>query len=463
MTISDTLVPGNLMCEAEASRHVAALVEQNHQRNHARFRIEEAAPVERVGIVGAGFMGSVVAGSAVGYGIPVVITDLDPNALARVTQAIQMAMRDERVVPSDDIEQRVDELVSVTSSLAEVAACDLVVESIVENVTTKRTFYSGLERLCHDDTLIVSNTSTLPIGELAAHLGNPQRFCGLHYFPPIGERKILEIIPSAKTADMATSRLVQFSEQLGRIPMVVADGRGFLVNRILMAYMNAGIRLVMAGVDIHEIEAAALSFGMRMGPIRLYDEVGLDVALQCGWSLSADSATLVARTPIIARLMKLKHLGRKSGRGFFIHEVADSSEQIGEVTPQALQIIESQMESRVELSRAEVEAAILLPMVIEATKLLEIERAHSPGQVDLAVMCGFGFPASRGGPLWWADQVGAARIVETLQSQEHVGPHLRPTQLLLDTAKQRVRFYDRNNDDRGKLAAGSSAAVRNRV
>ncbi|MEO8498650.1 MAG: 3-hydroxyacyl-CoA dehydrogenase family protein, partial [Planctomycetota bacterium] len=236
-------------------------------------------------------------------------------------------------------------------------------------------------------------------------------------------------------------------------------GRGFVVNRILMAYMSAGIRLAMRGVDINAIESAALAFGMRMGPIRLYDEVGLDVALQCGWSLSADSDTLVARTPSVVRLIKAKHLGRKAGRGFFIHEAADGSEQVGDVNPKALQLIESEIESRVDLSPAEIQAAITLPMVIEATKLLEIERAHSPGQVDLAVMCGFGFAPSRGGPLYWADQVGAARIVAALKSLEHVGPHLCPTQLLLDTAKHGGRFYDRNNRG-GEPTADSSSDVR---
>lgn len=461
MTSSDRAVTGKPMSEPEASLHIAALVRENHRRNHALFQVDEASPVERLGIVGAGMMGSVVAASAIGYGIPVVITDLNSAALAGVKQEITKRMPTEFIDSIKDVDERVDRLVSLTPNLAEVAACDLVVESIVENVTTKRTFYSGLEKLCSDETLIVSNTSTLPIAELAAHLQQPQRFCGLHYFPPLGARKMVEIIPSATMTEVATARLIQLAERLGRIPIVVADGRGFVVNRVLMAYMNAGIRLLMQGVDIKAIDSAALAFGMRLGPIRIYDEVGLDVAMQCAWSFSADSDTLVARTPTIVRMMKAKQLGRKTGRGFFIHEVANSGEQIGDVNPRALQIIEPQIESRVDLSPAEIQAAIILPMVIEATKLLEIKRAQTAGQLDLAVMCGIGFAASRGGPLYWADQVGADCIVDTLQSLQHLGPHLGPTQMLLEAAKHQLRFYDRAGDDRGDLTADSSFAARN--
>ena len=461
MTSCDRQVPGQAMSESEASAHLAALVRENHRRIHARYRIGESPPIERLGIVGAGMMGSVVAASAIGYGIPVVITDLSPAALAAVRQEIPKWIAAECIDSLTDVDQRVARLVSVTPDLAEVAACDLVVESIVENVTTKRTFYSGLERLCPDETLIVSNTSTLPIAELAAHLRRPQRFAGLHYFPPLGAHKMFEIIPGAKTTAAATSRLIQFAERVGRIPIVVADGRGFVVNRILMAYMNAGIRLLMQGVDITAIDSAASAFGMQLGPIRLYDKVGMDVAVQCGVSFSADSDTLIARTPIVVRMMKAKQLGRKTGRGFYLYEPADGGGQAGDVNPRALQIIEPLVESRVDLSAAEIEAAIILPMVIEATKLLEIERARNAGQIDLAVMCGFGFAASRGGPLYWADRVGAGRVVETLQSLQHLGPHLCPTQTLLEAAKYSLRFYDRIGGDGGDIIAGAQAAARN--
>ncbi|MEO8496513.1 MAG: 3-hydroxyacyl-CoA dehydrogenase family protein, partial [Planctomycetota bacterium] len=241
MTSSDMLVLGEAMSEPEAAMHIAALVQENQLRNRALYHVGEVPPVERVGIVGAGVMGSIVAAAAIRYGVPVVITDQNPAALASLMQAIQMRMPAEGLDSLPVGDDRVAELLTITPSLADVAACDLIVESIVENVTTKRNFYASLELLCADDTLIVSNTSTLPIGELAAHLRQPERFCGLHYFPPIGEQKMFEIIPGAKTNEVTTARLIRFAERLGRIPVVVADGRGFVVNRILMAYMSAGI------------------------------------------------------------------------------------------------------------------------------------------------------------------------------------------------------------------------------
>lgn len=461
MTSSNTFGPGKTMCELTASTHLAALVEENSRRNDLRFAGTEARPIKRVGIVGAGVMGSVVAASAVVHGIPVVITDQNPAALESVSAAIEAAIRPELVAPQARSNEQVTDLVSLTADLSDVAACDLIVESIVENVTTKRTFYSGLEKLCPDDTLIVSNTSTLPIAELAAHLKYPQRFCGLHFFPPIGARKMLEVIPGATTNDLTTASIVRYCQQVARIPIVVADGRGFLVNRILMSYMNAGLRLALAGVGIHAIEAAAARFEMSMGPIRLYDEVGLDVAMQCGWSFSAESETLIVRTPTIVRLMKAKHLGRKAGRGFFVHQSQDTSERVGDVNPKALEVLESQIESRVELAPDDVLAAIILPMVIEATKLLETGRAESARQVDLAIMCGIGFPASRGGPLYWADQIGAQQIVATLERLKHLGPHLAVPPLLLDAAKSNRSFYEHDSNSQDARMPAKSEAVRN--
>ncbi len=452
---------GKTMCELDASKHVASLVGANRQRNVARFAFDDVRPISRIGIVGAGVMGSIVAASAVSHGIPVAITDLSEEALDRLPGAIEEAMRAESADSADAMPAKVADLVTRTTNLEDVSSCDLIVESIVENVTTKRNFYSVLEKICPDDKLIVSNTSTLPIAELAAHFRCPQRFCGLHYFPAIGQRKMLEVIPGAKTDSLTTASVVRYSEQVDRIPIVVADGRGFLVNRILMAYMNAGIRLALAGVDIEAIEAAAADFDMIMGPIRLYDEVGLDVALQCGWSFSADSETLIVRTPVIVRLMKLKHLGRKAGRGFFIHQSTNEDERVGGINPKAREILESQIESRSELTPRQTMSAITLPMIIEATKLLESGRAESAEQLDLAVMCGFGFPASRGGPLFWADQLGAARIVNELDSLRHIGPHLEPTALLIEHAQNNLSFYERESSQQDGSAQASSEAIRN--
>lgn len=460
MASFDTLIPSVIMTESEVSRHVAGLVEKNRQQNQALDNVSESAPVQRVGIVGAGVMGSIVAASALGYGFSVVITDDNPAALNGVKRAILDALKAERPGFNEKLDRCMDDHLRLTSHLKDVAACDLIVESIVENVTAKRTFYSVLEKLCPAETLIVSNTSTLPITDLAAHLRNPQSFGGLHYFPPTGEHKILEIIPGANTSAIAMARLVEFCQRLDRIPIVVVDGRGFLVNRILMAYMNSAISLVTAGVPIEKIESAALDFGMRMGPIRLYDEVGLDVALQCAWSLSADSETFITRTPTIVRMMKKKQLGCKTGRGFFVHQATADNERVGDINPLAQEIIDAQLESRADLSPSQIEAAIILPMVIEATRLLEIERAHSAWQIDLAVTCGIGFPQSRGGPLWWADQVGASRIVEALHSLDNLGPQLHPTQLLLDVAKDGEMFHARFDNEQPDSDIRASSATR---
>jgi 3-hydroxyacyl-CoA dehydrogenase len=269
---------------------------------------------------------------------------------------------------------------------------------------------------------------------------------------------MLEIIPGNRTDDRTTAALVGFSETLGRIPVLVADGRGFLVNCLLMAYMNAAMKLLLAGVDVREIERAALGFGMRVGPIHFYDLIGLDVALNSAFSLAAESDAMVSRSPVMLRLIKAKMLGRKTGAGFFLHDHAQKEDPVGRVNPRAAELIARAVDGPLSLSPEQLTHAILLPVVVEATRLMQLDRARSAGQIDLAVMFGFGFPTRRGGLLHWADQLGADRIVAALDSLPDLGPHLSPTPLLLQMARRGQRFCDfhAGTDRSSPVATGHS-------
>jgi 3-hydroxyacyl-CoA dehydrogenase/enoyl-CoA hydratase/3-hydroxybutyryl-CoA epimerase/enoyl-CoA isomerase len=365
-------------------------------------------------------------------------------------------MQDAAVNVGRDATDVVAGLARTTTDWADVARCDVVIESVIENPLVKRQIFATLEKIARPDTLIASNTSTLPIEQLSSEMQHPERFCGLHFFPPFGERPMLEIIPGSRTGDRTTAALVKFSAALERIPVVVADGRGFLVNCLLMAYMNAAMKLLLAGVDVREIERAALDFGMRVGPVHFYDLIGLDVALNSGFSLAAESDALVSRSPVLLRLVKAKMLGRKTGAGFFVHDQASDDDPVGQVNPRATELIAREVDGPLSLSSEQLTNAILLPVVVEATRLMQLSRARSAGQIDLAVMFGFGFPTQRGGLLHWADQVGAGPIVETLTSLPDLGPHLSPTPLLLEMARRGHRFYDfhAGADLSGPVAAG---------
>ncbi len=438
------------------NQHVRDLLDHNHQVNRRLCHDDRGRAVRSVGVVGAGFMGSAVAAAAIGRGLSVVITDKDEGILSRVPANIMAAMVQAGGAEAVPAAGSISGQARTTTDLADVAKCDLVVESVVENPLIKRQIFSTLEDKANPNTIIVSNTSTLPIEQLSAGLRHPARFCGLHFFPPLGERPMIEIIPGPHTDDRTTAALVTFSETLGRIPIVVADGRGFLVNCLLMTYMNAAMKLLMAGVDLQQIERAGLDFGMRVGPVGFYDLIGLDVALNSGFSLAAESDAMVTRSPVLVRLVKGKMLGRKSGAGFFLHDETAGDDPVRQVNPKAAELIASATDEQLSLSSEQLTNAIILPLVVEATRLLEIGRARDAGQIDLGVIFGFGFPTGQGGLMQWADQIGARRIVDSLESLAHLGPHLHPTRLLLEMARRGGRFYDRATEAIPAAAAATS-------
>lgn len=443
MTFPDMRAPHNRPLSAEIAGHVQELVERNRLHNQRNYPADgDSVEVGRVGVVGAGFMGSLVAAVAVEHGWPVVITDQNEQTLRESTSRIHNAMLETHGEGNERWENLITEQVRTTDDIADVAGCDLVVEAVIEDARIKKHVFADLETHGHRHTLILSNTSTLPIGELGSDLENPSRFCGLHFFPPLGEQPMLEIIPGNKTSKETTAKVIHFSEAINRIPVVVPDGRGFVVNRLIMAYMSAGMRMLAFGVDAERIDEAASDFGMRLGPIRLCDEIGLDIVLNSAWSLAAESDALIPRTPVLVRLVKSRQLGRKTGRGFYIHRPEEAEESPGDVNTEAARLITKNIEREEHLTDLELTCAIILPIVAEATRILTEQRARDTGQIDLASMFGLGFPVWRGGLLFWADTVGSRKIEAMLESLSHFGPHLRPTPALTKTADGDGRLCD---------------------
>jgi 3-hydroxyacyl-CoA dehydrogenase len=226
------------------------------------------------------------------------------------------------------------------------------------------------------------------------------------------------------------------------MPLVVTDGVGFMANRLVMSYMSAGLGLLQAGVDLLSIERAANEFGMSMGPFRLYDEIGVDVALHCGWCLALTSDELMARSPLHIAMVKAKYLGRKAGHGFFSYEPPQTAEHPASIYAGTQALIDRWAAAEPAVGEQSITDALLLPMVLEATRLLVEGRARTPGQIDLGAVFGFGFPRWRGGPLCWADTLGPTKLLELIKPLEHLGPGYRPTPMLLEMASRDQRFYE---------------------
>jgi 3-hydroxyacyl-CoA dehydrogenase/enoyl-CoA hydratase/3-hydroxybutyryl-CoA epimerase/3-hydroxyacyl-CoA dehydrogenase/enoyl-CoA hydratase/3-hydroxybutyryl-CoA epimerase/enoyl-CoA isomerase len=222
------------------------------------------------------------------------------------------------------------------------------------------------------------------------------------------------------------------------MPIVVGDGPGFLVNRLLSPYLNEALVLLCEGATIEQIDAAAVAFGMPLGPMALYDLIGIDTAFYGGRTMWEAFRDRIAVTPILPALIKTGRLGRKSGRGFYRYE---DPQQPGSTDPSVATLLEPYVRRREPPQPDALLARLILPVLLEATRVLGAGLVRDVGDVDLGMMFGLGFPEARGGLLYWADTLGAAAIVEILKTFEPLGTRYQPTPMLLDMACEQRTFY----------------------
>lgn len=424
--------------DPSAVQHIQRLLDAERQAALSQYGAAGLRTPQSVGIVGAGVMGSSIAAAVVRSGIPVVMADENAQALATVRQRISawLTPRGARTeVPSFDVER----LVRLGRDLDQVARCDFAVESVVEKIAVKQQLLTQLEPRLADGTIMASNTSTIPLARLSSPLRDPGRLCGCHFFLPIGQAPMLEIVRAAKTRPETVAAAVGFANAIGHLPLVVSDVPGFVINRLLVPYLSAAMELLAEGVTVEAVETVAESFGMIYGPLRLMDAIGLDTALQCGWAVSGDSSGLVVGSPLLVAMVKARQLGRKTGAGFFLYD-ADVPAPRG-VNPELYEALARWPQAPRPHTKDTILWRLLTPMLLEATRMIERGIVRDAGQIDLAVLLGFGFPASRGGLLYWADQLGAARIVEQLGTLDYLGRRAEPTPLLLAMVADNRRFF----------------------
>jgi len=325
---------------------------------------------------------------------------------------------------------------------------DVVIEAAVENLELKKKIFQRLDELVSDNTILATNTSALPLSELAASTRKPERVVGLHFFNPVHRMQLVEIVAGKQTSPAVLERALKFVQQLGKLPVVVKDSPGFLVNRILMPYLIEAGNLFESGAGITELDEAMLDFGMPMGPMRLLDEVGIDVALHVAGTLSVSFKDRMV-VPETLRAMAAKGLlGRKAGGGFYIHE--------GKKEPKPNLRLQPQHPRAARVTNLQ-ERMVLL-MVNEAARCLEEEIVSDPADIDFAMVMGTGFAPFRGGPLRYADSVGLAKLVQTMDRLAAAGEkQFEPCALLRSLAEAGQKFYAQTNGAYRALASASES------
>lgn len=399
------------------------------------------AKIQSAGVVGAGIMGSGIAASHIKRQIAVTISDLNSEALGRGVRATLEEVSFDRVTKVANSAKLLEfaPLLRSTNHLSELAACDLVIEAVVEKQAIKQQVFQQLEAVMRPDAILATNTSTIPITQLAQGLKNPERFCGIHFFNPVRRMMLVEVIRGPLTSDATIATAVNHVKKLGKYPVVVQDGPGFLVNRLLFPYMNEALVLLSEGVPIESIDRAAKKFGMPMGPLELHDMVGMDTALYAGKVMSDALPERMIESPILAALVAAGRLGNKSGAGFYSYK-NKKGKRVQD--PELASVLGSLIPSKsLEIPTDQLIARLFLPMLLEATHVLAGGIARDARDVDLGLIFGIGFPPFKGGLLFWADRLGLGKVMAMLEPLQALGERFKPSDYLQQLAQRGETFY----------------------
>jgi len=397
--------------------------------------------VRTMGVVGAGVMGGGIAQLGAYNDIRVRIRDIRHEAVADGLQHARDLFDgavDRRRLTRREADRKM-ELISGSLEYSGFGHADLVVEAVVEKLEVKRTVFQELEERVSPACVLATNTSSLSVDAMADGLRHPERVCGLHFFNPVHKMPLVEVVRAKRTGDEAVATAYALALALGKVPVVVRDGPGFLVNRILGPYLNEAGHLLAEGATVEAVDRTAKAFGMPMGPLRLLDEVGIDVARHAGEVLhEAFGERLTPSGPLVA-IGDTDRLGRKGGRGFYRY---DGKKE--EVDPGIYAALGSAVpRDRVELPEDEIRGRLVLSMINEAARVLEDGIAASAADVDLAMIMGTGFAPFRGGLLRFADEIHARRLVERGRHfAEKAGARFEPPPLLLRLGEEDRRFYE---------------------
>jgi 3-hydroxyacyl-CoA dehydrogenase/enoyl-CoA hydratase/3-hydroxybutyryl-CoA epimerase len=398
----------------------------------------QAQPVRKTAVIGSGIMGSGIAQWFAARGMDVLLRDVDALQLAgglhRASKLFAKA-RQRGLLSSTEAQAAMDRIVPAEVPVR-MSSIDLVIEAASEKMELKKQIFVDLEDRTRAETLLATNTSALSVTEIGRALRHPQRVLGLHFFNPVHRMKLVEVVRAELTSDATIDTAVAFVQRIGKLPVVVRDRPGFLVNRILLPYLLEAVRLFEAGVDVRVLDKSMLGFGMPMGPLRLLDEVGLDVAADVAQTLCVAFPERMPMPKTLPKFVAEKIQGRKAGRGFYEYR----NDRAASVNPAILKLQER--EDKAGLSTEELQKRMVLPMINEAAMCLEENIVDDAQDVDLAMIMGAGFAPFRGGPLRYADACGVARVVEDLQRLKDEGePQFDPCPRLVEMSARALTFH----------------------
>ena len=388
--------------------------------------------IKSVGIIGAGTMGGGIAMNFATAGIPVTIVETTQEALDRGLKVVRgnyQRSSDKGRFPQDEVEARMGRF-NGQLEISALADCDLVIEAVFENMELKRKIFTELDRVMKPGAILATNTSALNIDEIAAMTKRPEDVIGLHFFSPANVMKLLEIVRAKHTADDVVATSMDLAKKINKIAALVGVCPGFVGNRILFARQIQANKLLAKGLMPWDVDAALNAFGFKMGPFQMSDLAGLDI----GWSKGAKTDN-----PIRDALCEMDRRGQKTKAGFYDYDEARRPIPSDVVAGVIKDITGAESSS---MSADEIIEICIYPMINEAVKILEENKAQRPSDIDVVWLNGYGWPADKGGPMFYGDMVGAQAVLDVMERLGAEDPAFAPAQLLRDLAENGGKFTE---------------------
>ncbi len=403
-------------------------------------RVASPRTIDKLGITGAGFMGAGIASIAVQQDTLVRLKDADWGRVAKGVGAVSGVLR-ERLKKRQITKVQYGDMMALVGGTVDYSGfgnADLVIEAVFEDIGVKHTVLREVEAVIRPDAIFATNTSTIPVTQIARAAERPGRVLGMHFFSPVHKMPLLEVIVTPDTADEVTATAVAYGKKLGKTVIVVSDGPGFYANRILTPYVNEAGRLLDEGIAVETIDKALVDFGFPVGPITLIDEVGLDVAGKAGQIMYDSFGARFTPAESVRKVIDAGRYGRKIKKGFYLY---DETGKKSDVDLSVYDIFAPGRE-RGQLAEDEIQRRTVYAMLNEAARCLEDGIIHSQRDGDVGAVFGIGFPPFRGGPFRYMDSIGVASLVDQLDDLNDRYPgRYEPAAILLQMAHADARFY----------------------
>lgn len=415
-------------------------------KKKSKEHAKQARPLRQAAVLGAGIMGGGIAYTSAIRGTPVLMKDIQQKQLdLGVSEAKKLLGK--QVAGGRLKQERADDVLGAIKPQLDYSGfdqVDIVVEAVVENLKIKHAVLSEVEKLVRGDAVIASNTSSLRIDSLAQPLQRPENFVGMHFFNPVPLMPLVEVIRGEKTSDVAVSTVVGYATAMGKMPIVVKDGPGFLVNRILTPYMLAFLQLIHDGADFAKVDQVMERFGWPMGPAYLNDVVGMDTGTHVFTIIADGFPQRLQRyqRDALHLMVEGKRFGQKSGLGFYKYETDPAGKPRKSVAADTYELLKSvQPNGTREFSDQEIVERMMVPMIAEAAWCLDEGVVTTPNELDMALLLGLGLPQYLGGALKYADWLGLAKVVELSDRYAALGRQYVVPPSLRTKASRGERYY----------------------